>query len=334
MKAKKWILVKDFCGTPSEENLKLVDFDHRDKLEENEVLLQAVYLSVDPYMRVWGKKEGQVMIGEQLSEVIHSRNGKFPIGALVLSKAGWVTHFISKGDDLSPIRFDLGKTPISYTLGVLGMTGATAYFGLNKCEPKDGEVFVISCAAGAVGSVAGQLAKLKGLKVIGLVGSDEKVRVCKQEFGYDHVINYKKSNINEEIKKIAPDGVDIYFDNAGGTFYTSIIEHNMKNRGRVLVCGSIQTYCCVDRSKLEKDVSDVIKSKNLSCIDFRAYNYYNEWPKAFNELNKLIQDGKLKVKEQVYHGFEKMRDAFYGLFEGENIGKSVVKVVNQSTNYP
>ncbi|RNA22612.1 prostaglandin reductase 1 [Brachionus plicatilis] len=289
MKAKKWILSKNFCGQPTEENLSLVEFEIPEQLKENEVLLQAVYLSVDPYMKVWKKKEGQTMIGEQLSEVIESRNPIFPKGTMVLSHAGWITNYKSKGDDLNFIRFDLGKTPISYTLGVLGMTGATAYFGLKKCSPKQGEVFLVSCAAGAVGSIVGQLAKLKGLKVIGLVGSDEKVKFCK-EIGFDQVFNYNSCNINEEIKLVVPDGVDVYFDNAGGTFYSSIIENNMKNNGRVLVCGSIQTYCCEDPSKYEKD--------NLSVIDFRSSDYSNDWPKAYNEMNKLIQGGKLTVKEK------------------------------------
>lgn len=331
--AKKWILKKDFNGQPSEENLQMSEFDMPDHLHENEILLQAVYISVDPYMKVWGKKEGQVMVGDQLAEVLQSRNDKFPTGTLVLSKAGWVTHYISNGDDLNLIRFELDKTPISYALGVLGMTGATAYFGLDKCNPKEGEVFVISCAAGAVGSIAGQLAKAKGLKVIGLTGSDEKVEFCK-EIGFDHVINYKTSDINEEIKKVAPDGVDIYFDNAGGTFYSSIIEKNMKDNGRVLSCGSIQTYCAEDKSKLEKNVDEFVKSKNLSVIEFRVYNHYDEWPKAFNEMKQLIQDEKLKVREHVYTGFDKMRDAFYGLFKGENIGKSIVKMVNKKTSFP
>ena len=135
------------------------------------------------------------------------------MGTLVLSKSGWQSHYISKGEDTQSISFDLGSTRISYTLGTLGMPGATAFFGLEKCDPEAGETVLVTAAAGAVGHVVGQLAKLKGCTVIGVVGSEVKADWCKNELGFDHVINYKKSNFNEELSKIAPDGVDIYYDN-------------------------------------------------------------------------------------------------------------------------
>lgn len=331
MKAQKWVLVKKFSGIPNEENIKLEEFDLKEELNENEVLFQAVYLSVDPYMRIFGTEEGQVMAGEQLSEVIKTRNGLFPVGTLVLSKAGWQSHYISQGEGTQPISFDLGATPISYTLGTLGMPGATAFIGLNKCDPKAGEVVLVTAAAGAVGHVVGQLAKAKGCTVIGIVGSDEKVNWCKS-LGFDHVINYKTSDFSAEISKVAPDGIDIYYDNVGGSYLTTVINKHMRHHGRIIIVGSIQTYNKSDVQLVEA-TNITILLKELTVKGFMVYTYSNEWPQAFTEMNKLIQEGKLKTKESKYLGFEKMRDAFYGLFKGDNIGKAIVKTNNAITHY-
>jgi len=259
MKAKKFVLSKNFSGVPAEEDISLVEFDlNADELKDGEVLFQSVYLSVDPYMRIFGTEQGQTMAGEHLAEVIKTRNGCFPIGTLVLSKAGWQSHYISKGDDTSPISFDLGSTPISYTLGILGMPGATAFLGLNRCEPKSGETVLVTSAAGAVGHVVGQLAKLKGCTVIGLVGSDEKAAWCKNDLKFDHVVNYKTCDLDEEISKVAPDGIDVFYDNVGGEFYHQVLTKHMKLNGRVLVVGSIQTY-----NDTETKLCKCIVDKNL-----------------------------------------------------------------------
>ncbi|CAF0705338.1 unnamed protein product [Brachionus calyciflorus] len=332
MKGKKYILSKAFSGQANDDNFQLVEFDLPDELKEGEVLCQAVYLSVDPYMRLFPNTEGSPVIGEQLAEVIKTRNGEFPLATLVLTKAGWQSHFISNGEGLNPIRFDLGATPISYTLGALGMPGATAYFGLKKCDPKPNEIICVSAAAGAVGSLVGQLAKIQGLTVIGFVGSEDKLNWCK-ELGFDHVFNYKSSNFGEALSQVAPNGVDIYFDNVGGDYYHTIINKHMRKGGRVLVCGSIQTYQDKDTRKYDATNVSVLMNE-LSIYGFMCYSYYEQWPIAFTEMNKLIQEGRLKVKEQVYTGFENMKEAFLGLFKGDNVGKAVVKTVNSFTHYP
>lgn len=332
MKAYKYVLKKSFAGVPSDENIELIEFELKDELDEMEVLFQSVYLSVDPYMRIFGTEQGNVMAGEHLAEVIKTRNGEFPLGTLVLSKAGWQSHYISKGEGTSPLIFDLGSTRLSYTLGILGMPGATAYCGFNLCEPKSGEVVLVSSAAGAVGHVVGQLAKLKGCTVIGIAGSDEKLNWCKNELGFDHVINYKTSNYSEELSKIAPDGVDIYYDNVGGDYYHTVITKHMKRKGRIVVVGSIQNYNDVDMN-LFPATNHSILMKELTVKGFVCYSYVNEWPVAFTEMNKLIQEGKLKTKENVYIGFEKMREAFYGLFKGDSTGKAIIKTQNKMTHY-
>jgi prostaglandin reductase 1 len=324
MKAQKWILAKKFNGDPTSENIKLVEFDLPDELQPGEVLLQAVYLTVDPYMRVFSETVGDPIIGEQLCEVIKSKNDSFPVGSSLLAKVGWQSHFISKGENLEKIRFDIGNTPKSYTLGVLGMPGATAHLVFEKAEPKANETIVITAASGAVGGIIGQLAKIRGLKVIGFVGSDEKLNYCKNELGFDHVFNYKKTDFSKALTEVAPDGIDIFMDSVGGDFYHKIVNDHMKLYGRVMVLGSIANYNDKDKA-LVPQTNMTIFVKQLSVNGFLCFRYYDDWPKSFVVINELIKEGKLKVKENVFEGFESMRDAFIGLFKGENFGKAIIK---------
>ncbi|CAF1341101.1 unnamed protein product [Rotaria sp. Silwood1] len=197
VKALHWTRPHEFQGEVTKKDFVLVEEELSEDLKDGEVLCEAVYLSVDPYMRV-----------------IKSRNGEFPVGTLVKSYSGWRTHFLSKdGKDLEVIPFDLGSLSPSITLNVLGMPGMTAYFGLRLCEPKPGEVCVVNGAAGAVGAITGQLAKLKGLKVIGFAGTDEKCQWLTKELNFDYAFNYKKISIADALKKSAPNGVDVFFDN-------------------------------------------------------------------------------------------------------------------------
>lgn len=327
MKAKKWILVKHFEGEPKDEDLQLVEEDLPDELKENEILLEAVYLSVDPYMRPYSKRFTPPfpMFGEQLAKVIKTRNGQFPLGSVVLSHAGWKSHFISKGDDLSWISFDLNGTSHSHCLGALGMPGATAYFGLLKLtEPKAGETVIVNGAAGAVGSIVGQLAKIKGCKVIAFVGSDDKLNWCKNDLKFDHVFNYKKVNFSEAISSVAPDGADIFFDNVGGEYYHTIINKHLKRYARVSLCGSIENYNEL-QPKLYPATNWKILQNEIKVQGFIVNTFKKDWPEAFTEMNQYIKDGRLKTQETVYEGFEKMREAFFGLFKGENTGKAIVK---------
>jgi len=327
MKIKKWVLQKHFEGEPKEDDITLVEEELDDNLKENDVLLEAVYLTVDPYMRPYSRRftPPLTMFGEQLSRVIKTRNGKYPLGTLVLANAGWQSHYISpNGVGLEPISFDLGATSPSYCVGALGMPGATAYFGLKQMEPKKGETIIVNGAAGAVGSIVGQLAKIWGLKVIAFAGTEDKVNWCKNELGFDHVFNYKTTNFSEAISKVAPEGVEMFFDNVGGDWYQTILLKHMKRYGRVLICGSIENYN--DKNpKLYPATNWVILQNELKIFGFIVMTFKKEWPPAFAEMKKYIDEGKLKVKETEYHGFDKMRDAFYGLFKGDNTGKAVVK---------
>lgn len=327
MKAQKWVLAKQFDGEPKDDDMILTDFELSDELQENEVLCEALYLTVDPYMRVYVKRceVPMTMFGEQVARVTKSRNEKFKEGSLVLSYNGWISHFISNGSDIKPLLFELGDTPLSYTLGTLGMTGATAYFGLKLMEPKKGEILVVNGAAGAVGSVVGQLAKIYGCTTIGFVGSEEKLEWCKNELGFDHVFNYKTTNFSEAISQVAPDGVDLFFDNVGGEYYHTIINKHMRKYGRASLCGSIENYN--DKEiKLFPATNNTIVTNELRVQGFIVLTFLKDWPTAFIEMNEYIKDGRLKVRETIYDGFNNMQKAFYGLFKGENIGKAIVKV--------
>jgi prostaglandin reductase 1 len=237
MKGQRWLLAKNYEGAPKVENFKLEEFDLPESLNENEVLLKALYLTVDPYMRLFGFEAGKPMSGEQVAEVIESKNESFPVGTVVLANAGWTTHSVSNGNGLRKVPFE----KVSLALGTLGMPGSTAFIGLNQCFPKEGETVLVTSSASAVGNVVGQLAKIKGCTVIGTTSSQEKVDWCK-ELGYDHVINYKTENWSEALSRVAPQGIDVYFDNTGGDYFTTVINKHMNKFGRILVCGSISTY--------------------------------------------------------------------------------------------
>ncbi|MBN3306143.1 PTGR1 reductase, partial [Amia calva] len=245
IKAKAWALRKHFDGFPKDGDFELKE-EQLPALKDGEVLLEAVFLSVDPYMRPYSRvrmKEGDVMIGTQVAKVVESRNSSFAVGSYLVSRCGWRTHSISDGKDLTPLLSDWPENiPKSLALGTLGMPGLTALYGLMEvCEIKAGETVLVNAAAGAVGSVVGQIAKIKGCKVIGCAGSDEKIAYLK-EIGFDEVFNYKTvSSLEDALKKASPDGYDCLFENVGGHF-SSVAIPQMKTFGRIAVCGSISLY--------------------------------------------------------------------------------------------
>lgn len=211
--------------------------------------MQAEYLSVDPYMRVYMTRyePGVTMIGVQVARIIDSRNAKYPIGAVMVGSYGWQTHTIINPEDKIPGRMsyvlpELGDLPLSLGLGYLGRPGNSAYFGLLElCQPKSGETVVVTGAAGAVGSLVGQIAKLNGCRVIGFAGTDEKCDWLENELGFDKAINYRKGDSMTALREAAPKGVDCYFDNVGGELSSVVISH-MNVKGRIAVCGSISSY--------------------------------------------------------------------------------------------
>ncbi|XP_022083864.1 prostaglandin reductase 1-like [Acanthaster planci] len=325
-KGRKWVLEQHFQGTPKRSDLKIVEFD-LPPITDGSVLLEAVYLSVDPYMRPFSASlpKGSTMIGEQVARVTQSKNPKFPVGTNVLVNAGWVSHSVSDGKDLTKIPPYPEGVPLSLALGTLGMPGMTANYGLvDICEAKAGEVVVVSGAAGAVGNIVGQIGKVKGCKVIGFAGSDAKVAWLK-ELGFDEAFNYKKiKDLGATLKSVAPDGVNCFFDNVGGEFSSTVLE-NMALFGRIACCGSISTYNNTKPLMLPATHIHLI-TKQIKMQGFVIFSQRDRYPEWVQRNIQWIKEGKLKYKEHVTKGFDKMFDAFMELFSGENTGKAVVEV--------
>merc|ERR1719259_183807 len=274
------------------------------------------------------------MIGSSVAVVEESKNPKFPKGAIIVILAGWVERGIvdpdnmgknSPGNTLGGVMPapDLGPMSKSLLLGACGMPGATAYFGLlDICEPKAGETVVVSGAAGAVGSLVGQIAKIKGCKVIGFAGTDEKGAWLK-EIGYDYAYNYKKTSVDEALKESATQGVDCYFDNVGGNMSAAILMA-MNKRGRVSVCGSICNY-----NEAKRDCADLLPLlvfKELKVEGFLVGRWIDQFQQAVAHMAHWVMEKKISVRETVVDGFENTPQAFFGLFDGSNTGKMLVKV--------
>ncbi|KFV68616.1 Prostaglandin reductase 1 [Dryobates pubescens] len=326
--AKAWALKKHFEGLPKTNDFELKTIE-LPKLKDGELLLQSVFLSVDPYMRPYSRrdmKEGDIMIGTQVARVVESKNPAFTVGAFVLADRGWRTHFISDGKGLyflpSPWPESL---PRSLALGTVGMPGLTAYFGLLEvCKVKPGETVLVTAAAGAVGSVVGQIAKIAGCKVVGCAGSDAKVAYLKK-IGFDEAFNYKTvASLDEALRKASPDGYDCFFDNVGGEF-SSIAVNHMKKYGRIAVCGAISQY---NTTVLQKGpyIQPPMIFKELRMEGFIVSRWNDRREEGLKALMKWIMEGKVKYHEQVTEGFANMPAAFIGMLQGENLGKAVVKV--------
>ncbi|XP_044513420.1 prostaglandin reductase 1 [Gracilinanus agilis] len=321
--AKCWTIKKYFEGPPTKSNFELKEIE-LPALKNGEVLLEALFLSVDPYMRVAVKKhlkEGDPMMGSQVARVVESKNSAFPVGSIVVANSGWTTHSISDGKDLETLPDGWPNTlPMSLALGTIGMTGLTAYFGLlNICDLKEGQTVIVNAASGAVGSVVGQIAKIKGCKVVGSAGSDEKVAFLKQ-LGFDVAFNYKTTkSLEDTLKKAAPEGYDCYFDNVGGTF-TNVVIPQMKKYGRIAVCGAISTYNRIY-------IGHPFIYKELRMEGFIVHRWQGDVrQKGLKDLLKWVLEGKIQYKEHISEGFESMPMAFIGMLKGDNLGKTIVKV--------
>uniref|UniRef100_A0AAG5DY05 Prostaglandin reductase 1 n=1 Tax=Anopheles atroparvus TaxID=41427 RepID=A0AAG5DY05_ANOAO len=331
--ARKWVYVKPFDGLPKDENFKLEQETLPDELAENEFLAEAEFLSVDPYMRPYmaAYPAGTTMIGGQVSKVTVSRNEQFPVGAYVFGNFGWRTHTIVNPDKLPAenrpyVLPSFGSHPRSLGLGVLGMPGNTAYFGfLELCQPKAGETVVVSGAAGAVGSVVGQIAKLKGCTVVGVAGSDDKCAWLRQ-LGFDATINYRtvgEGGFAAALKQAAPKGVDCYFDNVGG-YISAAVMQQMNLFGRISVCGTISNY-----NDARVQVSDPQREfvfKQLRQEGFIVTRWHKRWMEGIEANLRWIEEGKLTYQETVTEGFERMPEAFVSMLTGGNTGKAVVKL--------
>ncbi|KAJ8382227.1 hypothetical protein SKAU_G00030050 [Synaphobranchus kaupii] len=328
VQAKTWILRQHFEGFPKDSDFEL-RVEQISEPKDGEVLLEAIFLSVDPYMRPYSRtrmKEGDVMIGGQVAKVIQSKNPSFPVGSHVVAGLGWRTHGLSDGTGLRPVPSGWPQDiPLSLALGAIGMPGLTALYGLEEvCQIQPGETLLVNAAAGAVGSMVGQIAKMKGCKVVGCAGTDAKVSYLK-ELGFDHTFNYKTiTSLKEALTAASPDGYDCYFDNVGGSF-SSVAVPQMKQFGRIAVCGSISLYNdTVPQTGPFVQTHMVFKQLKMEGFLVSRWEHKNE--QSLLRLISWIKEGKLKYSEHVTTGFENMPAAFMGMLKGDNIGKAIIKI--------
>ena len=300
-------------------------------LRAQQVLVRNLYMSVDPYMRgrmndrksyVSPFELGEPLDGRAVGEVIESRARKFKHGDAVTSNFGWREYFIASPDDLHPVSREI--RPLSVYLGALGMTGMTAWAGLHLVEVKAGETIFISGAAGAVGSVAGQLAKLRGCRVIGSAGSGEKVQFLREECGFDIAFDYKVGPVMEQLKVEAPDGIDVCFDNVGGESLEAALEA-LRVHGRIIACGAISGYNADKPRPGPSNLFNMI-TKRLTMKGLLVRDWLDRQGEFETEVGGYFKAGKLKSKETVVNGIDQAVGAFLGLFEGLNIGKMIVKL--------
>ncbi|XP_019410597.1 PREDICTED: prostaglandin reductase 1 isoform X1 [Crocodylus porosus] len=328
VKAKVWTLKKHFQGFPKASDFELKEVE-LPKLKDGEVLLASVFLSLDPYMRPYSQmslKEGDKMMGSQVARIVESKNPTYHIGTFAVANVGWTTHFISNGKDLQLLPSPWPETlPKSLALGTIGMPGLTAYFGLFEiCRIKPGDILLVNSAAGAVGAVVGQLAKIGGCTVVGCAGSDKKVAYLKQ-IGFDEAFNYKTvGSLEEALRKASPSGYDCYFDNVGGEF-SDIALKQMKKYGRIAVCGAISLYNSQEPQKGPYVQTPMI-FQELCMEGFLVSRWDNRREEGLKALLKWVVEGKIKHHEDITEGFENMPAAFMGMLKGDNFGKAILKV--------
>ncbi len=299
---------------------------------EGQILLKSLFLSLDPYMRLRMDDAksyappveiGAVMVGGTVSEVIASRHPGYRPGDIVTGMTGWQLFALNDGKLLRPV--DPALAPLSAALGVVGMPGVTAWVGLLDIGmPKAGETVVVSAASGAVGSVAGQIAKIKGCRIVGIAGGTAKCEYVTRELGFDACIDYRGGDLHGQLAAACPNGVDVYFDNVGGEILDTLLRL-LNPFARIALCGLISQYNEVENTGLKNLRSLLVNRVRLQ--GFIVSDHLNRFPPALAELGQWYKAGRLKYRESVAHGIENAPRAFIGMLRGENFGKQVVKLV-------
>ena len=330
----QWKLVSKPVGMVQASDVELVSGTTR-ALQRGEVLIKNVYVSLDPGLLVYMSSkqeivggivhEGEVVKAWAVGRVVESQSDKFPVGVYVrdhYGDAGIQQYSIIHESGIVGVDPDL--VPLSAQLGLLGMPALTAYFGMFDIgHPKQGETVVISGASGAVGSIAGQIARLKGCKAVGLAGGPDKCKYVVEELGFDDCIDYKQGNLEESLLSACPEGIDIYFDNTGGDILNACLS-NMAMGGRVIFCGAVAEYGKGESTGLTNYIS--VLTRGLRWQGLAYHKYKDLYEPAVRELEQWAADGLLKHREDVQVGIENFLPAFYRLFEGKNFGKLVLKV--------
>ena len=298
---------------------------------DGELLLRIQLISLDAANRAWMQgatyrsalKAGDIMAGGALAEVMESRAVGLAPGDLVFADTGWQEWATLSARHLTALP---RLTPLTHLLSVYGVAGLTAYFGLLECgRPKAGETVVVSAAAGSVGSIVGQIAKIKGCRVVGLAGGAAKCALLTRELGYDDAVDYKAGDVRRALRAACPDGVDVYFDNVGGDILEACL-FNMNTHGRIACCGAVSQYDGAAPPHGPRGVPGLIVTKRLTLTGFIVSDFDSKRERALAELKSWVESGQLKVREDVIEGLDQLPIALIGLLAGDNIGKRMVKV--------
>jgi NADPH:quinone reductase len=337
MKNRQMVLAARPEGMPKESDFRMIESETAEPAE-GQFLVKTDFLSVDPYMRgrISEMKSyadpvalGQVMVGGTVGTVVESRHRKFRPGDVVVGYWGWQEYAVSDGSEV--YRFDTSLAPTSTALGVLGMPGMTAYFGLLDIgQPKPGETVFVSGAAGAVGSLVGQIAKIKGCRAVGSAGSAAKVDHLLGELGFDAALNYKEEkDYVAKLQELCPKGIDVYFDNVGGSL-TDAVFTQINIRARVVVCGQIDQYNATRPPRGPRFLWQLIV-KRARVEGFLIFDYADRYSEGQREIAQWLKAGRVQYRETIVDGLENAPKAFLGLFSGENLGKQLVRVSQPAT---
>jgi len=329
---RQYLLNAHPVGDLKHNDFKLVESD-MPVAGEGQILIKTLYLALEPAMKGWMENRsdyvapmhiGDVMRGNGAGRVIESHNEKFPEGSLVSGGFGWQEYLVSDGEGLQILPEGMD---IPAAMSILGITGLTAYFGmLDVGEPKEGNTVLVSGAAGATGSVAGQIAKLNGCRVVGIAGNAEKCDWLIAELGFDAAINYREQDVAEQVRELCPEGIDIFYDNVGGEIL-DIALNNLAQNARVVLCGGISRYNATGEIPGPKNYFNLV-FRRARMEGFIVLDYLPRFGEALKYLGENLASGNIKSRETIMEGFEHMPDALMSLFSGDNIGKQLVHVAD------
>ncbi|WP_371192920.1 NADP-dependent oxidoreductase [Glaciecola sp. SC05] len=328
---KQWKLKSRPVGEPTLENWEFSEGEVP-SISDGELLVKVHYVSLDPAMRGWLNDAksyiepvqiGDVMRAGTVGEVVESKNAHFAVGDFVVGHGGVQQYAVTDGKGVHKV--DPKLAPLSTYLGVLGMPGMTGYFGLLKSgEPKAGETVVVSGAAGAVGGLVGQIAKIKGCRVVGIAGGEAKCKFLIDELGFDAAIDYKNENVKKALKQACPEGIDVFFDNVGGDILDDVLTR-INFKARIVICGAISQYNNTTPVKGPSNYLSLLVNR-ARMEGIVVFDNIKEYPVAMKEIGGWIQSGEMKVKEHIVDGIETFPDTLMMLFKGENFGKLMLKV--------
>ena len=330
---RAWVLVSRPKDYFENENVRMMELKVPE-LATGEFLVKNIWLSFDPTQLNWMKRDtyvdkieiGEVVRSFSVGQIVGSKNNQFKVGDFVSGLFGWQEYAISDGsfvDRVRPIEF---VNPPWYSLSLFGITGMSAYFGVKDIgKVKKGDNFLVSSAAGSVGSVAGQIAKIIGAKVIGIAGGEKKCKWVVAEAGFDYCIDYQKENISEKLSELFPEGIDVYFDNVGGQIL-DIVLSKIRQNGRIVLCGAISGYGTENFYTLRN--YPILISRRARMEGFIVTDFIERFGEAYRDLYIWLKENRLKQREEITFGLENAPDVFKKLFTGANFGKQILKIAD------